>query len=240
VWSTSAVASTADPEGNPDTNGAVIVYDANRGGESHIFWHPVGFGTEVPLEMAGHQTNPSIAGNIIAFESRASRFDPADVFIYDLVTNRLFQITNTPTVNEQLNDVTVLPDGSVRVVWSTDEDGPDQRNVKGATFQLPHPPLTLALHLPAPITVNATSPAGAVVTYAATATDAVDPNPVITCVPPSGSPFPMRTTVVGCTAVNTFADQVSGSFTVTVEVGRIRFPISSPSCSRSICVPPSA
>ena len=55
-----------------------------------------------------------------------------------MTTNRLFQITNTPQVNDQLNDITVLPDGSIRVVWTTDEDGADIRNVKGATFQLPH------------------------------------------------------------------------------------------------------
>ena len=102
-----------------------------------IFWRPVTGGPEVQLEMAGYQGNPSIAGNFIAFESRPTRIEAADIFVYDLVNNRLFQITNTPLVNEQLNDITVLPDGSVRVVWASDEDGPDQRNIKGATFQLP-------------------------------------------------------------------------------------------------------
>jgi hypothetical protein len=218
VWSVSQVASTPSPEGNPDTNGTLVVFDSHRvAGSANIFWRPVNGGPEVQLEMPGYQGNPSIAGNVIAFESRASVVDAADIFVYDLVTNRLFQITNTPLVNEQLNDITVLPDGSIRVVWSSDEDGADQRNIKGATFQLPHPPLTLALHLPPSIIVNATSPSGAVVPYVATATDAVDPNPVVDCAPPSGSSFSIRTTVVTCTAMNMFGDQVTGSFNVVVK-----------------------
>jgi hypothetical protein len=55
--------------------------------------------------------------------------------VYDIVNNRLFQLTDTPLVNEQLNDITLLPDGSLRVVWASDEDV-DTRNVKGATFRL--------------------------------------------------------------------------------------------------------
>jgi hypothetical protein len=40
-------------------------------------------------------------------------------------------------VTEQLNDVTVLSNGDVRAVWTSDEDGYEQRNVHGATFSLP-------------------------------------------------------------------------------------------------------
>ena len=108
----------------------------------------------------GFEGNPSIAGNFIAFESRATVIDSADIFVYDIVTNRMYQITNTPLVNEQLNDITVLPDGSVRVVWASDEDGPDQRHIKSATFQLPPAVSTLALQAPASVTVNATGPSG--------------------------------------------------------------------------------
>ena len=48
----------------------------------------------------------------------------------------LYQITDTPLVTEQLNDITVFPDG-IRVVWTTDDDGFDQRNVKATPFSLP-------------------------------------------------------------------------------------------------------
>ena len=73
-----------------------------------------------------------------------------------------------------------------------------------------------ALTLPAPITVNATSPAGAVVTFQATATDAVDPNPSVACTPASGSTFAMGTTTVTCTATDASANHSSGSFDVKV------------------------
>ncbi len=68
------------------------------------------------------------------------------------------------------------------------------------------------LHLPAPITVEATSPAGAVVTYTATA-DGAD---TFSCSPASGSTFPLGTTTVNCTATNA-AGTTNGSFTVKVQ-----------------------
>ena len=217
AWSAGVVANAAGPEGNPSTNGALVAYDAQRGGKSGIFWRPVSGGAEMELEMAGHQGNPSIAGNVIAFESRATAIDVADIFAYDISSNRLFQITNTPLVNEQLNDITVLPDGSVRIVWASDEAGPDQRHIKSATFQLPPAVSTLALHAPASVTVNATGPSGAIATFVVTATDAMDPNPTVVCAPPSGSLFRIGTMPVHCTAANAFGDHVSGRFDVTVK-----------------------
>jgi hypothetical protein len=139
VWSTSVVSDTLNPEGNPDTNGTLVVYDSRRGTNADIFWRPVGGGAEAQLELPGFEGNPSIAGNYIAFEGRASLLeaDTADIFVYDVLNNLLYQITNTPLVSEQLNDITLLPDGRLRAVWSSDEDGPDQRNIKAVTFRLP-------------------------------------------------------------------------------------------------------
>ena len=108
-----------------------------RAGNGDIFWKPVTGGAEVQLQMAGIEGNPNIAGNFIAFESRATVADATDLFVYDVVNNRLFQITDTPLVNEQLNEITALPDGRVRVVWASDEDGLTQRNLKAATFSPP-------------------------------------------------------------------------------------------------------
>jgi Tol biopolymer transport system component len=107
--------------------------------------------------MAGWERNPSIAGNVIAFESRASQFDTADIFVYDMTTNRVFQITNTPGVDKELNDITVLPDGSVRVVWASTEDGYDARNVHGATFQLPHAGTSVPSAMQPPINPDGSS-----------------------------------------------------------------------------------
>ena len=72
------------------------------------------------------------------------------------------------------------------------------------------------LSLPGPITVAATGPNGAVVTYTATATDLIDGTVPVSCTPPSGSVFPIGTTTVHCNAVDSVGNTASGSFTVTV------------------------
>ena len=58
------------------------------------------------------------------------------------------------------------------------------------------------LTVPADIAAEATSASGAVVTYSATATDAVDGAPVVSCAPASGSTFPFGTTTVHCSATD--------------------------------------
>jgi X-Pro dipeptidyl-peptidase len=73
-----------------------------------------------------------------------------------------------------------------------------------------------ALHLPAPITAGQTSPAGAAITYAATADDTVDANPGVSCLPASGSTFTVGTTTVHCTATDASTNTSNGAFNVTV------------------------
>jgi hypothetical protein len=72
------------------------------------------------------------------------------------------------------------------------------------------------LTLPANITAEATGPSGAAVTFTATAIDLVDGPVPVTCVPPSGSTFPMGTTTVTCAATDKAGNTASGTFTVTV------------------------
>jgi phage tail-like protein len=74
-----------------------------------------------------------------------------------------------------------------------------------------------SLTLPADIVAEATSPAGAVVTFVASATDLVDAAPVLGCVPPSGSTFPLGPTTVTCTATDATGNSASADFSVTVE-----------------------
>jgi HYR domain len=72
------------------------------------------------------------------------------------------------------------------------------------------------LTTPGTIVVDATSPAGATVPYEATATDDSDPSPTVTCDPPSGSVFPIGTTIVGCTATDSSGNEANGTFNVHV------------------------
>ena len=81
-----------------------------------------------------------------------------------------------------------------------------------ANFDTVAPTMTL----PAPMSVHATSKAGATVTFSPTATDAVDGSRPVTCTPPSGSVFPIGTTTVTCTATDASGNTATGTFTVTV------------------------
>jgi len=73
------------------------------------------------------------------------------------------------------------------------------------------------LTVPANMTVNAASSGTVVVSYAPTATDAVDPTPTIACVPASRSMFSVGTTTVTCTAKDAAGNiSAPSSFTVTV------------------------
>ena len=71
-------------------------------------------------------------------------------------------------------------------------------NYATGSFDVTIPGGAPVLTVPDNINVEATSPAGAVVTFEATATT----GGVVVCTPPSGSTFPIGTTTVSCTATN--------------------------------------
>jgi hypothetical protein len=72
------------------------------------------------------------------------------------------------------------------------------------------------LTVPATTTVEATSAAGAVVNYSASANDAVDGPITPTCAPASGSAFPLGKTTVNCSATDLGGNTASASFDVFV------------------------
>jgi hypothetical protein len=133
-WVLGDITTTADEDHNPDTDGSLIVYDAIRSGEKDIAWQPVGGGPEQRLELPGEQRNPSISGGVIAFESIAVGNTAADMYLYQVATNRLFRVTSTPS-DDTLNDISVLSDGRIHLVWSPGDLG--ERDVYGATIELP-------------------------------------------------------------------------------------------------------
>jgi hypothetical protein len=124
-------------EDHPDTDGQWVVYDSVRAGEKDIFLQPLAGGAERRIALAGIQQNPSIAGGLVAFESRgveaASSFE---IMLYDSATDALYQLTQSP-VDEVLSDIDVAPDGLVRVVWTAREDG--SANVYALSFRLGGP-----------------------------------------------------------------------------------------------------
>ncbi|MBI5561926.1 MAG: chitobiase/beta-hexosaminidase C-terminal domain-containing protein [Deltaproteobacteria bacterium] len=66
------------------------------------------------------------------------------------------------------------------------------------------------------LSASATGASGAVVTYSVTANDAVSGPVAVTCVPASGSTFPVGTTTVNCSATDGANNTATASFTVTV------------------------
>jgi len=74
------------------------------------------------------------------------------------------------------------------------------------------------LTLPDNMTILASSASGEVVSFTASANDAVDGSVPVTCSPASGSLFPIGVTTVNCSAEDSHGNQASGSFTITVQL----------------------
>jgi len=130
-------------EGNeslPDTNGPVTVYGSNAGGDDNIRWSvkdASGTYVESVLDLPGVQRWPNIAGDLITFESSEGVGMQYDIWLYDLATNRLYQLTDTP-VSETLTDVTTSAAGLVRVVWAQPKQVyPYDMDVYAMSFVLP-------------------------------------------------------------------------------------------------------
>lgn len=161
IWGTAeAVSNTAASELNPDTDGGTIIYDSDRPSATgqDIYFQPVAGGTETQLSLAGIQLNPSISEGVVSFESRDTPSTYADLFVYVIATNTTYRVTSTPTVHESLNDIDVLPNGDVRVVWAANDDIGFQHNIYARTFTVP---LTPADSTPPAITPTVTGTLGA-------------------------------------------------------------------------------
>ena len=110
------------------------------------------------------------------------------------------------------DDVTVT-DGRTVTCTATSRGGVTTRSVT-IRRDADAPSLTV----PSAVVEQATG-SGATVTYDATATDAVDPAPVVSCTPASGSSFGLGTTTVTCTAVDASGNATTKSFEAIVFPG---------------------
>jgi hypothetical protein len=125
-------------QSHSDTDGATIVYSAyflfNGVPKNGLLWQTVSGGAEQILNLPGKSIRPSISGGMIAFA-----YEPPGAFLYDLdiynpATNVLYNLTKdvTPgdTTDKEVNDISVTPDGKVRIVWQEAADS------LGASFQV--------------------------------------------------------------------------------------------------------
>jgi len=83
------------------------------------------------------------------------------------------------------------------------------------------------LHLPGPLTAEATAAGGATVTYPASADDDNPAHPAVSCDKPSGATLPLGSTTVRCTATDAAGNTSTGQFTVSVvdTVGPVIAPV---------------
>ncbi|PYQ71428.1 MAG: hypothetical protein DMG01_25675, partial [Acidobacteria bacterium] len=147
----------------------------------------------------------SAAGTSVTLTGRGTDLD-GDTLSFRW-TERATEIGNAATVTA------MFPIGS-HLLTLTVSDG--QLSSVSATFVTVRDKTAPAITVPANASVEATSPAGAVFTYTASAADVVDGTVVATCTPASGSFFPSGTTTVTCTARDARANVATKTFTVTV------------------------
>ncbi len=86
------------------------------------------------LAIPGDQRDLRMSGNLLVFESQTADLS-YDVFLYDLSSARLYQVTNTPGLSETLSDVVAQCNGSNRIVYAV-AGGFGDFDVYGFTFQL--------------------------------------------------------------------------------------------------------
>ena len=141
----------------------------------------------------------------------------ATVSVLDTSTGVWSNGPDMPTGNRGFATA-VAPDGRIFTFDGNVGQLPTYPLTRTLVLQVGPPPDTTppTLTVPASVTTEATSAAGAAVTYSATATDPVDPNPGVACTPAAGSTFPLGTTTVSCTATDAAGNAATGSFTVTV------------------------
>jgi PKD repeat protein len=139
---------------DPSTDGTYVVWEADAGDANRwdIYYMKVGSTVPVRIELTDDQYHPRIADGVISFESQNPITLHSDLLLYEIASNRVYQLTNTPTVDETLNNITRLPTGELRIVWQANDDTSTtipSNNIYGATFALP-PSLPLSKYfLPA-------------------------------------------------------------------------------------------
>jgi hypothetical protein len=132
VFTNRALTSGGGEDRFPRTNGQLVVYTSDRSGETDIYTQPLAGGAETHLTIPGDQRDLNISGDLISFESRGQL--GYDVFVYDLSTGTLYQVTNTPGVDETLTDISSC-NGVGRLVYAI--PGAGDFDVYAFTFQVP-------------------------------------------------------------------------------------------------------
>jgi len=137
-WTTSILADTPGFQyWSVDTDDDWIVYEATSGsmlGATRVYLRAekMGAGDRV-IDLPGALGNPSIDRGVISFDGGTDV--SSDVFVYVIGTNTLYQVTDTPDYAAIFSDVSVLPNGDIRVAWL---EGSSRNVVRAVTFTPGH------------------------------------------------------------------------------------------------------
>lgn len=149
------------------------------------------------------EADPNTTAQVSAFLASATATDDGDPQP---------SIANDFTPNGGIGGVGV--GNTVTVTWTaTDNRGNESQDSARISVVDTTPP---ALTVPADLVVPASSPSGAVVTFAASASDFASASVVADCAPSSGSTFAVGESNVACTATDSAGNSAHGTFKITV------------------------
>ena len=174
------------------------------------------------MDTSGNQATTSFTVTVLDREPPTASV-PANIVVPNTPGQSTATVNYTATVHDNLPGATLVctpPSGSAFTIGSTivicigtDTAGNKATNSFTVTVEDRESP---TLNLPANI-IRMVGPGQdtAVVDYTVSATDNSG-SATVTCVPPSGSAFPVGVTIVTCTAKDGTGNTSSGSFTITV------------------------
>jgi hypothetical protein len=124
----------------PDTNGVVVTWASNLDGDSDIYFQNLdGTGLTQRLAIAdsggSSEENPNISGTRISFQRRTALGQPADLYVYHMVSDTLYQLTET-AADEKLSDISTNSSGQSWVVWAAVDPVTNSDDVWAASFWL--------------------------------------------------------------------------------------------------------
>src|SRR6266571_2594480 len=196
------------PAAEPDIDGINVTYARSGPSDTDIAVSDVSGAALSFLTLDGFQGNPHISGEWVSFEDFSQAMP--HVGLWHWTGGEVF-FPAPAASSQEMSDIS-----GNRLVYTDDRSGDMDVYVFEFSLSTGGDTTPPVLVVPGSIITNATSPSGATVIYAVTATDDTDPSPAVTCDVPSGSTFPVGTTTVTCTATDASGNSSTKSFLVIV------------------------